>query len=106
VLTKLVLCAGSNGAYKLIEVPFNWRHGDAFPENAFELTFPNAVDALMALAERGRKQQRVHVARPDRPPKLPENPATDPEPEDPYAGLLAKRSSQPARQSPAGPTPP
>ena len=84
MLTKLVLCATSSGGYKLIEVPFNWRHGDALPQDAFELTFATAVEALQALAERGRKQNRIHISKPERTPRLPAKPPV-PEPDDPYA---------------------
>lgn len=107
MLTKLVLCATPSGAYKLVEVPFGWRPGDAVPANAFELTFPNAVEALHALAERGRKQQRVHVVRPERAPTLPEKPVqAAPPQEDPYAGILSARATQHARRSLAEPTQP
>jgi hypothetical protein len=88
VLTKLVLCATPTGATKLIEVPFSWRPGDALPVNAFELTFSTAIEALQALAERGRKQQRVHVVRPERKSRASELP------------------NQPATQSPAEPAQP
>jgi hypothetical protein len=80
VLTKLVLSATPNGACKLIEVPFSWRQGDALPLDAFELTFPSGGEALKALAERGRKQNRVHVIKPERKAKHPEKPPV-PEPE-------------------------
>lgn len=69
MLTKLVLSATPNGACKLVEVPFSWRQGEPLPRNAFELTFPSGGEALRALAERGRKQNRIHVPRPERKPE-------------------------------------
>jgi hypothetical protein len=97
VLTKLVLYATPSGKHKLVEVPFSWRQGDALPMHTFELTFGSALEALQALAERGRKQQRVHVDRPERSPTGPEKPAdAAAPPEDPYAAII-----QLARQSQA-----
>jgi hypothetical protein len=84
VLTKLVLSATPNGACKLIEVPFSWRQGDALPVDAFELKFPSPVEALKALAERGRKQNRIHVTKPERKASLPEKPPT-PDSDEHYA---------------------
>jgi hypothetical protein len=78
VLTKLVLCATTVGACRLVEVPFGWRQGDPLPLGAFELTFPSPVEALKALAERGRKQNRIHVPRPERKPQA--TPLAEPSP--------------------------
>lgn len=69
MLTKTVLRAGSDGVWKLIEVPFAWHPGDAIPENSQQETFPTAAAAMSVLADRGRKAQRVHVPMPE--PKRP-----------------------------------
>jgi hypothetical protein len=87
VLTKTVLYATAGGDVKLVEVPFEWQHGEPLPLDALEQRFPTAIEALHALSARGRAQQRVHVPQPERKPK--ENAATPP-----------------AEQSPAAPTPP
>jgi hypothetical protein len=75
VLTKIVLYATSGGAVKLVEVPFSWQHGEPLPMDAFEQRFSSAVEALQALADRGRAQQRVHVPQPEKKPTQREAPS-------------------------------
>lgn len=69
MLTKTVLYATPSGDVKLVEVPFSWHHGEPLPADALEQKFATVVEALSALAERGRAQQRVHVPQPERKPK-------------------------------------
>lgn len=66
MLTKTVLCATTDGACKLVDVPFSWKHGEPLPANAIEQRFSSPTDALMELAARGRQQARVHIPKPER----------------------------------------
>jgi hypothetical protein len=61
MLPKAVLCAGHNGATKLVEVPFSWQHGDPLPPGALEYSYPTAAEALATLANRGRSQSGLDV---------------------------------------------
>lgn len=70
MLCKTVLCATPAGACTLVEVPFEWQRGDPIPHGALERRFATAVDALSALAEHGRQNNRVHVPRPPAKPAL------------------------------------
>ncbi len=65
MLTKTVLRAGPAGIYNLVEVPFDWRPGDAVPDDASQESFASAAAAMSELADRGRKAQRVHVPMPE-----------------------------------------
>jgi hypothetical protein len=67
-VVKTVLCATPGGACKLIEVPFDWRPGDAVPPGSEELHFDSVAEALSELAARGRNAARVHIPKPERPP--------------------------------------
>lgn len=65
MLTKTVLRAGPAGEYRIVEVPFEWRPGDAVPDDANQESFATAAAAMSRLAERGRNAQRVHVPMPE-----------------------------------------
>jgi hypothetical protein len=91
MLTKTVLYALPGGACKLVEVAFNWQHGDPLPPDALERYFPNVTDALSELAARGRLAQRVHVEK----PAMPEKPPTT-EPPPGAASAIDANNSNPA----------
>lgn len=75
MLKKTVLCA-AEGGYKLIEVEFGWRPGDAVPRGSAEMSFDTAAEAMTELARRGRTSTRVHLDSPETPRPAAENPFT------------------------------
>lgn len=64
MLTKTVLLPAEGGGCKLADVPFSWQHGDPLPERATQYVFPTALEALIAMADRGRLQNAAHVPNP------------------------------------------
>lgn len=73
MLTKTVLQSTAHGGCQLIEVPFNWQHGDRLPAGAESLDFTTSNDALAELNRRGHETNRVHLPMPEKKPR----PATD-----------------------------
>lgn len=90
MLTKTVLYALPDGACKLVEVAFNWQHGDPLPAGALERYFPNVEDAMSELAARGRAAQRVHVEKPEKKPQAGKPAGSEP------PSALESRDSNPA----------
>jgi hypothetical protein len=69
MLTKTVLCAGPDGGCQLVEVPFNWRHGEPLPSPRREWHFSTTEEAVRALVRRGRMANPVHVEKPEGKPE-------------------------------------
>ena len=90
MLTKAVLCAGDNGAFKLVEVPFSWQPGEPIPPGATEYSFPTAAEALAALANRGRKQSGVRAPAPLSSKQSPEADTPKPSEREQYREFVAR----------------